>query len=196
MSRQNRGTSTHFPCGHERSAENSFTRQSSRSAECRACSRERNRQRHLDQFKCGHPKIPENCVPSGSNFRTCRTCKAARDQMHNRNNYAARRAREARAARGQVAVESEAIALYRTEKAKRAERLAQSPAMEAAKVELERQREAQAKAGRGGRPRGSKNGGNSLAGQLVSSGKPRIFAQRNDPLDLLPYLGEFHGRAS
>ncbi len=65
--------------------------------------------------------------------------------------------------------------------------------MIAAKLELERHKEAQAKRARGGRPKGVKVR-NEM--DLARPGKPRIFAQRCEPGDeLIVALGHFQGVA-
>jgi hypothetical protein len=90
---------------------------------------------------------------------------------------------------------AEAISCYRNEKARRAERHAQRPEIVAAKAEYLRSLEAQRAAGRGGRPKGSKNGGNSLAGKVTAS-RPHIFAQKCEPGDeLIVALAHYSGGA-
>lgn len=132
---------------------------------------------------CGHPKTPTNTTKSG--YPQCRLCKQAD----------ARRARERKkrnaALRDAAFAQQEAIALYRTEKAKRDERRKLNPQMTEAQRAFAAILERDRQNGKGGRPRGSKNGER----YAVKPGKPMLELRRNDPLDLTPYLGEFYGRA-
>lgn len=88
-----------------------------------------------------------------------------------------------------------AIALYRLERDRRAERRQQDARMLAAKAEFAERMERDKQAGKGGRPTGSRNGGNSLAGKLVKPGKPRLEL-KSDPLDaLVNSLSHYPGAA-
>lgn len=186
--RRNRGTPTHFPCGHERSTANSLPRRKNRLAECRACARLRDRKRHLEKFKCGHPKSPENSVPSGSNSRTCRTCKAQRDHQYNIAKYQARKAREASESRRRPYPVTPAIALYRSEKDKRRQQALIAEARVAYDALLERERERT----KGGRPK------KAAQFQLPSKpGKPQVDARRVADADaLLEALPAYFGRSA
>ncbi len=86
------------------------------------------------------------------------------------------------------------ISTYRTEKARRAERLQQSEALFAAKAEFQRQLDAQRAAGKGGRPKGSKNG---APHDLSRPSRPHFLARRCEPGDeLIVALGRYQGRSA
>lgn len=132
---------------------------------------------------CGHPKTPTNTTKSG--YPQCRLCKQAD----------ARRARERKkrsaALRDAAFAQQEAIALYRTEKAKRDERRKLNPQMTEAQRAFAAILERDRQNGRGGRPKGSRNGQHYAA----KPGKPKLNLTR-DPADaLLDALGRYEGAA-
>jgi hypothetical protein len=124
-------------------------------------------------YNCGHAKIP--------GVKQCPIHRRAYEKRYRRRVAAPRqRTVERRSGR---APETDAERLYREEKGRRAERLASRPEMLAARESytalLAREKELR----NGGRPRST-------------PGKPMLLAVRNDPTDLLPYLGTFTGRSS
>ncbi len=133
-------------------------------------------------FCCGHPKTPENTTTSGP--PQCRQCKREYSRRYRAASFDATRRRTA-----DLAAEP-AIALYRTEKAKREERRAAElqPVKQALQAVLDREKEAR----KGGRPRGSGKGGMK---SMTIHQRP-FFAKRVDPVDaLVESLGHFNGNA-
>lgn len=131
-----------------------------------------------DRWTCGHPRTAENTAGNGR-YGQCRTCKIA---------YLRRR-RPQRPAEDDAPVSAD-VALYRTEKAIRAERLAQSAAMQAAKAAYAAQQERDRQARKGGRPKGS--GARSL--ELIPAKRNQFANVTADPADaLLNALGGYQG---
>lgn len=138
---------------------------------------------------CGHPRTEENTVTSGSGSEQCRTCKIEWNRRYRQ--------------RGQAAPEEapiddcSPIALYRTEKAKREERLSNRADLAEAYQEYLRALERTAPH-RQGRPRKSPGGGkarNDIGRNRP--GKPQLALQRHDPADvLLQTLPPYYGRSA
>lgn len=138
----------------------------------------------VTHFACGHERSLENVRLNGTPNGCCRAC----------NNANAQRLRDdAKADRQPARIDSNdaRVALYRTEKAKAEERR-RSRVMDDAKAAFAAMLQREQDAGRGGRPRGSKN--NGWTG--LNPQRPQIHAVKCDPADaLIVALGHYGGAA-
>lgn len=136
-------------------------------------------------FRCGHLRSPENSVRSGYAGHTCRECKAGRDSGRPRSGV-----RPEAKQKEIVAAAPPAVALYRAEKAKRAERLKARPELATAKAAYQAALQREQDARKGGRPP-KPGGGKNIRVGAIRNQFPNV---QSDPKDALlnsvqPYYG-------
>jgi hypothetical protein len=141
-------------------------------------------------FRCGCPKAGNIALAGGR--ERCERCYRAYQKSYRRHTYLPSGTPESSTTPLVVAdTTADAIALYRHEKARRAER--PDPRMLAAKVALEALRERDRENQRGGRPKKSFGSVPGLTARKAQPGKPQIFAMRPDPKDALLDAVAYYG---